>query len=238
MPKIRAYVGPDDNVIAVHEATEVNAFQCPWTKKVFTKRKDYIKHLKSHRINSIYKRIHLARRKAKVKELNGLKSFNEIVEWLEANSNFLYETGMSQAWKDDRAKYPREKFRFKINKLTLTYSDNISCTHHAPRGCKTNWGGDTKDEHGNNVPRSYPGWRGRFEYEMEGLPSFSSHAFMDTAIHFGSGGGGAKSFSSDIYLFLSDWPGLAEDVTFRLLKGLKPEGIIYYGSKEDMYKRS
>jgi len=69
-----------------------------------------------------------------------------------------------------------------------SFSDTVSCSHHAPKGKSTNWGGRDK-----NKPTEYSGWYGRVwvSYRYERRPfTFGSGIMQGTGISSGTGGGG------------------------------------------------
>jgi hypothetical protein len=109
----------------------------------------------------------------------------------------------------------------KFNKFDLSYQDEVSNSHSCPHDGVTNWGGL------GNVPTSYPGWRGRFDYDTAWFKEFSfvyagsSELWKNTRIHTGSGGGGyfklhegskthgLQNFGYEIRMYASDWPAMA-----------------------------
>lgn len=112
-------------------------------------------------------------------------------------------------------KYAEEFFgvKLKITDYTLRFGD-LSCTHDAPIGKKTNWGGREKE------PTSYLGWSGNIEGkwikdgknrhggELDGFTDLASwDGFL--GIHTGCFSGGPK-FSGEFRFFLDDFPKLKE----------------------------
>lgn len=68
------------------------------------------------------------------------------------------------------------------------FSETVSCSHHAPKGKLTNWGGMKSD-----IPKSYPGWQGRVWVST--LYSINRHktfinVMENTGISSGTGGYG------------------------------------------------
>ena len=114
--------------------------------------------------------------------------------------------------------YSTYKVKVTFNEFSLRFT-NVSCSHNAPIGGKTNWGGQEKD-----IPSSYPGFSGW----IKGKSSDSNFSITDAidgqerrfsrkfkyknpirGIHTGCFNGG-EFFSGELYLFLSDFPILYE----------------------------
>ena len=142
----------------------------------------------------------------KIKELNNRSNFLSIIDWIENNGQwFLNQVNKSYSkptnvWPDT------DDFNIQITYLTLTYT-NVSNTHHCPRNGVTNWGCN------NNLPRGYPGWDGRIEFNISHpIRTFGGDLFRNTGIHLGTGGSGNKlMFGYEVKFFDNDWPGLVRN---------------------------
>lgn len=96
--------------------------------------------------------------------------------------------------------------------LRLDYSEKVSCTHSAPFGRPTNWGGNKKDS-----PTDYPGWFGRVWVATSKIVPFTSRPYKQmgigdslaaAGINTGTGGGGEYNLPSHIKekLAYHGWP--------------------------------
>lgn len=205
MPAIQAYKG-NGKIIPVSEAKIGKVYQCPWTNDLFATKKAYLKHLKELRENRMHKRARQNIINRKFDILYNQPSFMDIINWIETNPEFLFDNVIEHGhsgWASRRA-HIRKDFWVKITYLDLTYSQYVSNSHYAPRGKKTNWGGN------NNIPRYYAGWEGRISFQLSHDVGFTSEIFRRTGIHTGTGGGGGGNiYGYDCRMFLDDWPVLA-----------------------------
>lgn len=225
MPRIRAYKQAD-KLIPVADAKVVTAFQCPWTKKLYNRKKDYIKHLKELRQERIHRNIVNNRLGKALADLQSQPNFESIIEWIERNSWFWLAKAKRNRtdWRDNEGWPAPEEFWIKITFLELMHIPIASNTHSAPRGQRTNWGGDI------SLPRGYPGWVGRIEYQMShDLPIFSSDLFRSTGICTGGGGGSSENrYGYSVTFWDDDWPRLSEGVVLNILAE-KPHHKYVYG---------
>jgi hypothetical protein len=207
MPAIKVYKG-NGLLIPVEDAKIAKAYQCPWTDTLYATKRAYVKHLKDLRETRMHKRARKNRWDRKFADFYNQPTIQDIIKWIELNPEFFYDNGLKSSWPYQARKLEkenvREKFSFKITYLDLTWSDWLSNSHSAPRGKQTNWGGDKKD-----VPRGYPGWGGKIEYEMSHDLGFGSDIVKGLGINTGTGGGrGDNAYGYDVKLFADDWPGL------------------------------
>jgi hypothetical protein len=127
--------------------------------------------------------------------------------------------------------------------LQVLYNEKVSCSHHAPFGQNTNWGGKHEDR-----PKHYPGWSGRIWVGFSKNLISKGHCLNPgqplarIGIHTGTGGGGQYNLPTaiknklapnqnlqdycdpwgwDVKIFLDDWPSL------KILKILKPDNPNY-----------
>jgi uncharacterized C2H2 Zn-finger protein len=223
MPRIKAYKQAD-KLIPVNSARVVTAFQCPWTKKLWTSKKRYIQHLQKLRETRIHSRIvHNRLKKAQI-DLNNQNSFGDIIEWIERNSwFFLAKAKQSNVWSKEKWPAP-EDFWIRITYLDIRHSNNVSNTHSAPKGKASNWG--RRDP---NLPTGYPGWEGRIEYQMShSLPGFSSDLLRGTGIYTGSGGGTSNNrYGYSVIFWDEDWPGMMDQTVFNILANKRFEPFKY-----------
>ena len=212
MPRIKAYKGAG-NIIPVAEAKISTAFQCPWTKKIYGTKRDYVKHLKHLRENYMHSRIRATAVVKKKENLWNQPTFEDIVAWIEMNPEFMFDNGLREGWRHYNVEKYRHKFWVKITFLNLNWTNSASNTHSCPRGGVTNWG---RREPGK--PTGYPGYVGRIEYQMSHDIGFGSDVMRGLGIHTGTGGGaGDNRFGYDVTFFDADWPGLVANRTMDLL---------------------
>lgn len=218
MPKIKAYKG-NGVIIPVDDAKVATAFQCPWTGEVFGTKKGYVNHLRVLREDRIHRQIRANIRDRVFQELINQDSFDKIINWIETHPEFLFD-GVIQNGRDkwsDRRSHLREKFWIKITYLDVHWSECVSNSHNRPRGSVTNWGGDP------NLPRGYPGWTGRIEFQVSHDLWFGSDIMKPIGVHTGSGGGVESTrYGYDVKFFASDWPGLEKNRLFEIIKGEQP----------------
>ena len=115
------------------------------------------------------------------------------------------------------------------------WSDSCSNSHGAPRGKRTNWGGNEKGE-----PRGYPGWTSQFRIWWDEdakiriinpkskkknkvteikVPCFSNCTDYNSGMHTGSGGGRNDGSYYSFTMFAADFPEMEKIVAWRLLRG-------------------
>lgn len=212
MPRIKAYKGAG-SIIPVEEAKIATAFRCPWTKKVYGNKRDYVKHLKHLRENYMHRRIRAAAVQKKKENLWNQPTFQDIVAWIEMNPEFMFDNGLREGWRHDNVEKYRDKFWVKITYLDIQWGPNTSNSHSCPRGGVTNWGRGEP-----NKPTGYPGYTGSIEYQMSHDIGFGSDVMRGLGIHTGSGGGaGDNQFGYSVTFFDADWPGLVANRTMDLL---------------------
>lgn len=100
-------------------------------------------------------------------------------------------------------------YNFDLKIADLSFG-NVSCSHGAPIGKKTNWCGRDKGE-----PTSYLGWRGSIagKYHKDKTVSNCLGSWEYNRIkgfHTGCGGGGDTGWHYEFYFFLEDFPKLAK----------------------------
>lgn len=212
MPRIKAYKSAG-KIIPVEEAKVASAFRCPWTKKIYGTKRDYVKHLKHLRENYMHSRIRAKSVEMKKQNLWNQPSFEDIVAWVEMNPEFMFDNGFRVGWVNEKDKKYRDKFWIKITYLNLNWTNSASNTHSCPRGGVTNWG---RREPGK--PTGYPGFEGRIEYQMSHDIGFGSDLMRGLGIHTGTGGGaGDNRFGYGVTFFDTDWSGLVANRTMDLL---------------------
>lgn len=204
MPKIKAYKG-DGKVIPVDVAKLSTAYQCPWTSKVYSDKRSYVKHLKELRQSRMHARARVLRRQRVFEDLTMQPDLTHVINWIELHPEFFFD-GCIQAgrdrWGDRRAKF-RDDFSIKIGNFQVEWNECIGNTHHCPRNGVTNW------NRYNDLPKGYPGWYGVIEYQLSHDIGTFSDIFNSTGIHTGSGGGrGNLKCSYEVKLFADDWPGM------------------------------
>jgi len=195
---------------------KITARRCRFTNEVFESDFKFGEHLKALREEKKRQRDRRATR-AKMNEV-----FRSIRETVRCAADM--EKAIMENWptfvatcSSDRevGKHPD---LVSIN-ITFDWDDQVSNSHSAPIGKKTNWRGDLKNE-----PRSYPGWKGKISYKLShDSPGWNSDYFCDPncGINTGSGGGGWEHSRYALDLFAEDWPLMAAPVTWAKLQEVK-----------------
>jgi len=221
---------------------KITAWKCPHTGKLFDDEGVYKRHLKT-----------LSRLRCRAREHQLVvdsvdavmtagrecKNAQELCEYILKHSKEYMLTGM---WRSFNGSAINEalKLGHQIHwpKFTgikfhhVRWNDKLSNTHAAPRGKKTNWGGNEI-----GVSRGYPGWGGNIRVYHKpnakivivdprktrvrefSIPSFSNCAGPHSGINTGTGGGRADGFYYDVKLFAEDFPEMEKQVIFHTLGG-------------------
>jgi uncharacterized C2H2 Zn-finger protein len=214
VPRIKAYKDgiSQRQLIPVETAKVCTAFQCPWTKKVFGRKQQYIRHLKELREVRMHRRARDSKYEQVLAEFNGQPSFNDVIKWIENHSEFFFDKAAKYGHMRDVLYGDRENFFIQITRLKLIWSNSVSNSHHCPRNGVTNWGRYKED-----APTGYPGWHGRIEFMMcqyntdgtkrlhtslSGSDLFNNKIGIDT----GTGGCNNNHYGYEAYFFDADWP--------------------------------
>lgn len=213
MPKIKAYKG-NGVVIPLEEAYIGNAYRCPWTDAIFSTETKYRKHLAFWRETRIRAKIRQDNVSKYLAELNNQLSFDDVIDWISHNPDFMFELYKNNIWSHDADKVDdyRENFSFEITYLTLNWSDHVSNSHSCPRGGVENFTGRYTFEDGTPKPTGYPGWHGRIEYAISHNLGYSTRMTEVFGMHTGTGGGRGKRCGFEVKLFAADWPVIAKAV--------------------------
>jgi hypothetical protein len=209
MPAIQVYkhTGNLPSVIPVEEAKKAKAYQCPFTKTIFLTKRGYVKHLGKLRQNRMWANARKLRHRKRLENLWNQPSFNDVINWININSDAFWLNGRMNGWVTDHKSWDkiRDDFQIRITYLDLTWSNRVDNSHSCPHNGETNWGGGKA-----GVPRGYPGWTGTISFQLShDVPSFSSNLLKGTRIHTGTGGGGGKNlYTYGVTLFADDWPGV------------------------------
>jgi hypothetical protein len=154
-----------------------------------------------------------ARRKARlvlaekcIQELQAQPTFEAISAWLEANYKILFARQLLVGNIGSfRGKEMPRDFQIKnVRLVNMQWDDLCSNSHSAPKGKQQNWCGRSDAK---GVPRGYPGFRGRIQFEIGKHYTYSTDLLRGTGIHTGSGGGGNSS-EYEVTLFAEEWPAL------------------------------
>jgi hypothetical protein len=178
---------------------KVTAWQCPHTEKLFLHESDYRTHLNKLARKRIQERREAAIRAAFDQTIRDFQmscfSFSDIWRWVEQNSHVIY----SRKPKDERPRIVRIEFD------DMRWSPSCSNTHNAPHGKPTNWHCEP------NIPRGYPGWKGRVRYLIEkNVNGFHSEPLKRIGIHTGSGGSGnGLNYSYEVTIFAEEFENIA-----------------------------
>jgi hypothetical protein len=197
--------------------------KCPFTGKLFEEKdiSKYILHLQKVRDEKKelreYARLKATHEKWLRAEQGKVRSFAELVPWILENQNSLMRTYNAFCARDKGSWYRKFPRGSKITSLNMrcNFSEVASNSHCCPRGGVMNWCGMNDP-----APRGYPGWSGSLNgkldiTERQESPSWSEF-FKLFDIHTGTGSGGS-SFQYGVTVFATDWPGIAEELTFRKL---------------------
>jgi hypothetical protein len=241
MPKIKVYTG-NGAAIPIQDAKVSTGFQCPWTKKVFSGKSDYLDHLRGVRESRIRSRIRANNRGKFIEKLSNQSSFEDIIKYIENNSDFIFDMvidGMTVSEKN-KVLPLRSKFFIKITYLNLSHKECASNSHSCPRDGVTNWGGRNVLFDGTPAPKGYPGFYGKIEFQFGLRVKPENDVFRLgqgydilklLGLHTGSGGGmGNNRYGYDVTLFDSDWPGLTKVRVFDILKNGKTTDYFHHGA--------
>ena len=208
MPRIKAYRG-NGAIIPVDEAKIRTAFRCPWTKKVFGNKGDYVKHLATVRENRMRSRIRHERFMSLKQDLQDQQSFKDIIHWLQLHPEFLWYRNP-----DKTAKMP-DDFWLKITFLDVMWRDLVSNSHRAPHNGVTNWHKYPE------LPKGYPGWHGRIEVQTSHYCNISN--MLDAvSVLTGSGGASKNVYGYEVTFFEADWIGLERMRAWLILQDRRP----------------
>lgn len=223
MPKIQVYKN-EDAMIPVEEAKKTSAYRCPWTKKIHQTKASYVKHLTNLRKTRMHVNARRKRHSKLGEEFWNQPSFEDIISWIETHPDWFVQPLRHLRFFVDPPKNSNscaeyeyfqalENTVIKVTYLDLRWSESCSNSHSCPHNGKRNWGG--RD---NNIPCGYPGWTGRFEYQVLEPPGLTNRGygfdlFRGCRINYGSGGGrGEGRYGFGVTFFLDDWPGLKKNI--------------------------
>jgi hypothetical protein len=217
----------------------ITAYKCDTTGKLFEEKATYQKHIRKVAAERrTQRKIDAARKTEKQWWMdnfwNRVKSLEQLKVAILHHRDVFAANGVKN-YRGNPKLLPTPIIEFTT--LNLRYKDSVSNSHNCPHDGVTNWG-HRADRESNDRPCGYPGWSGRFYYDVQShkkqLHSYpgSSGMWKNTRIHTGSGGGGGhkdqeknfkQSFGYDLYLFFSDWPAMANEYekakTYTILKG-------------------
>ena len=219
MPRIKAYKG-NGAIIPVDEAKIRTAFRCPWTKKVFGNKGDYVKHLAKVRENRMRSRIRHERFMSLKQDLQDQQSFKDIIHWLQLHPEFLWYRNP-----DKTAKMP-DDFWLKVTFLDVMWRDLVSNSHRAPHNGVTNWHKYPE------LPKGYPGWHGRIEVQTSHSCNISN--MLDAVGVFTGYGGASKNvYGYEVTFFEADWIGLERMRAWLILQDRRPMAFTEGRSSRD-----
>jgi uncharacterized C2H2 Zn-finger protein len=232
MPKIEVYKG-NGNFIPVVIAQKTKAFQCPFTQKIFSSKKNYVEHLRKRRLETIHKIRIEKSKKLLMDSLFKLDSFTDIINWIESHPTFFYyNSHKSYLLKNDISNI----FSIQILSLDIEWKNNISNSHNCPHNGVKNWRRDEKFADGTPKPKYYSGWRGRISFRLSHDIGITSNLFNGTRINLACGGGNSTvNITYDVIFFDDDWPNLT-----KLVDRIRAESIITNSTHEPIkfyYKR-
>lgn len=191
---------------------QIIAWKCPQTGKLFDQKSLYKRHLKNVAKSNIEKRKINKDREELLhffEELsNRVRNIDQLTEEVLKNQNYFWAASSRHNSFSYRyiGKIQRGKVitipKLVYIKFKVEWNNNISNTHSAPRNGVTNW---YREE---DKPKSYPGWKGRITFKIDGCVQLS-HLFDNhiCGINTVAGGGGTDSeFNYEVCLFADDWP--------------------------------
>ena len=187
---------------------QVLVWKCPHTGKLFEDQKKYKTHLRrqavARREQRALDKFNAERETYWTTFRTSVASFADIEEFIRNNWEQFCMNGFNRRSFDTKAKFSMDKWPVlnSINLVGMRWTNEMSNSHSAPFGKEQNWGGQKKD-----VPRNYPGWHGRIEFNVTGdFPGFCSDIFEDTGLNTGSGGGGTNSYGYSLDMWADDFP--------------------------------
>lgn len=191
---------------------QILVWKCPHTGELFESKTKYQTHLKRLSVERVARRKEdkfKAERAAYFKQMrDNVRTPEELVNFVKDN----WEAFCNNAVVNDPRRFePKRKPHPDLEYLKLTefrWDPNLSCSHSAPIGKQTNWGGNKKDQ-----PTGYPGWKARIEYQTTDHKThkyeYSGDMWKGTGVHTGTGGY-ASNYYYYIELWADDWPAMAE----------------------------
>lgn len=200
---------------------KVLAYQCPFTQKIFalSNKEEYIEHLKTVRKKHMQIRNNAL---AKREWLEFLDEGRETVCCIEDLGRWIIDNSAiigNHARRTHSINKPLDNFGVKsIKFIRPSYSTSCSNSHSAPRGKRTNWGGEHKDD-----PRGYPGITFTIDLNIGGISNGYVHDIF-SSVNVYLGGGSGRGHNRHVYactVWLEDWPRLEESISAALLSGKK-----------------
>lgn len=203
-------------VIPVDQATIGTGYHSKWSHRVYLTKQAYLEHLKEQRQIIAKKRI-AKQAQAKINELYDMESFDEIIDHIENNCEYIGSLiGPNATFNGN---FDLTDFKIIVRKLDLVYDDAVSNSHACPKNGVTNFSG-TPD-----LPRGYPGFKGSIEVDVYSKHDcFINSMLTNLLIHTGTGGVGYSKMKNvrhaqyDVKLFLDEWPGLKKVVEQHRIK--------------------
>lgn len=242
MPKIKVYKG-NGLMIPIELAKTANAYQCPWTDKIYSTKRDYLKHLKNLRETRMHHRARTIIKNKIKQDLWNQDSFDDIINWVSIHPEFMFDLFLNQAWTHDKTRLEkyRSSFLVDITYLDVVWSENCSNTHRKPHNGVTNWGGKEKLPDGTDAPRGYAGWIGNIEFKVNCPMSEGSNVFSHLRMNTGSGGGGGDNrYRYSVTFFADDWPELHKQHKHQMAEDIlldnKIKRYTYNYGKSDYFK--
>lgn len=215
MPKLKLYKGKNGSVVPVEDSIIVIGYQCPWTKNIYQTKKSYLNHLKKLRRNIIQKNIRQKIHDKKKKELFDKSSFDDIIDWIHTNPDFLLYNIKNLV---NNYEEIRDDFIVEITKLELSWNDCVKNTHNCPKGGLINFGQLS------HIPQGYPGWQGKIEFHVFPVINNGFDILRNMRIFPGSGSGrknentGNIVYNCDVKMFSDDWPNLHNGMIYDMLQ--------------------
>jgi hypothetical protein len=192
--------------------------KCPHTGALFESDSKYKAHIaainRKKRSDAAHKKLVDEFKSWLLNEKLSITDTDMVLPWVLKNQHALMDAANSnllgyRRWGDKF--YPTDEIKT-LKFDNITYSRMVSNSHSCPEGGVTYWCGRA-----DGAPRGYPGFKFRFsatayrEKRYNGQYPFSD--LLDAiGIKTGSGGGGNENWGYDGTLWLSDWPGLQQQV--------------------------
>ena len=204
--------------------SQITAWQCDRTKKLFSDKVVYLKHLKTLARQDLnqrkYTRLRSEWKNWLTDERSKITRFEDIAPWLIRNQGKIMDAVNAHYNTGDDKFHDGDDFT-KIE-MSCCWSDLVSNSHHAPAGKPQNWSRKP------SIPLGYPGFTGDVRCSLsrkkKHINNYPISSFLNiVGIHTGTGGGGNTSCNYAIFVYDEEWPGLVqgiqEDKVLHALKG-------------------
>jgi hypothetical protein len=211
--------------------SQIIAWKCDYTGKVFEDEHKYIKHARKQSliISAHKERLFYSRAFNKtVHEMHQLTSIKSIEEFIQEHWKVFYYKGIDINHDPSGNLGPITFSKLKSIKLDVTYNSNVSNSHSCPLNGVTNHSRQDLSK-----PSSYPGWSGRIAFVIESSTKhrISASYFKQSGINTGTGSVSNSEITKqtntsqhryDVKMFADDFKALAyKEEVHRTFKALQ-----------------